>query len=435
MQPGRRTGMERRTFLGLLAIPALAELLVACGGSENGIANPSGVATLKGTAKRTAGGDPSAAATAVNAFAGDLFARLAPTDATKNLVFSPLSIAVALAMVSAGSKGATLAEIDGALHVTDPTGIHHSMNALTAAFDATNKSQSLAAQGGTGEQTVKVHITNSLWAQQGLALAPTYLDTLSAEYGTGVQTVDYASDTESARIAINRWVDDATEGRIPELLDNGVLTPDTLLTLVNAVYLNASWAEPFEIARTKGETFTTADDRSVGVQMMHRGGALPYAEGGDWQAVELPYAFGDLGMVMAMGRTPTTPLPDIDQLAPQLQSRTVVLGMPKFDFGTATGLSDTLKAMGIATAFTDTADFSGITTGAALFITDVVHQANITVDEQGTEAAAATAAAMAGTSAPTDVVELTLNRPFTFWLRERSTGAVLFMGRVNDPAA
>jgi serpin B len=109
--------------------------------------------------------------------------------------------------------------------------------------------------------------------------------------------------------------------------------------------------------------------------------------------------------------------------------------MPKFDFGTATGLSDTLKAMGIATAFTDTADFSGITTEAALFITDVVHQANITVDEQGTEAAAATAAAMAGTSAPTDVVELTLNRPFTFWLRERSTGAVLFMGRVNDPAA
>jgi serpin B len=431
--------MERRTFLGLLALPAVAQLVAACGDSGGDAVGPSAAKTaaLKGTAARiTSGVDPSAAAGSVNAFAADLFDQLTTADPTKNLVFSPLSIAVALAMVSGGAKGTTLAELDGVLHVTDPRNIHRSMNGLTAAFDAANRTQSLAAQGGEGVHEVKVHITNSLWAQSGLRLEQPYLDLLSSEYGAGMETVDYAADAERARVAINAWVEDATEGRIPELLVEGALSPSTLLTLVNAVYLKANWADSFLEAATKDEPFTNAAGDRVTAHMMHGGGEWPYGEGEGWQAVEVPYAFGDLGMVLAVGATAGTPLPDAEQVFPQLAPHRVQLGLPKFDFGTATSLGATLQAMGVTTSFTDRADFSGITADANLFITDVVHQANITVDETGTEAAAATAATMAGTAAPADPpAVVNLDRPFTFWIRERGTGAVLFMGRVNDPTS
>ena len=430
--------MERRQFIALLALPAVAQALAACGEDDDPFANSTKGrrSSLQGSAARvTADADPTAATAAVNAFGADLFELLAAKDPNANLVFSPASIAIALAMTSAGAKGQTLDEIDGVLHITDPAGIHRSMNGLAAAFDACNKTKSLAAEGGDGSHEVKVSITNSLWSQDGLTLTPAFLDTLSAEYGAGVETVDYAGDTEAARVAINDWVADATEDRIPELLDEGVLTADTLLTLVNAVYLKANWANEIYPEATTGTPFTTAAGDTVTAQMMRTGGDLPYAEGDGWQATALPYAFGDLDMVFAVGDAAATPLPDAAVLFPQLATRTVQLGLPRFDFATNTTLGDTLAAMGMSTAFSDTADFSGITTDAQLFITDVVHQANITLDEKGTEAAAATAAVMAGTSAPTDVAVVTLDRPFTFWLRHTATGAVLFMGRVNDPTA
>jgi serpin B len=430
--------MERRQFIAVLTLPAVAQLLAACGEPDDPFENSTKGrrASLQGAAPRvTSGADPAAATAAVNAFGADLFELLAAKDPNANLVFSPASIAIALAMTSAGAKGLTLEEIDGVLHVTDPAGIHRSMNGLTATFDACNKSKSLVAEGGEGEHAVKVSITNSLWSQDGLTIAPAFLDTLSAEYGAGVETVDYANDSEAARVAINEWVADATEDRIPELLSEGVLTAETLLTLVNAVYLKANWANEIYPEATTGTPFTTAAGNEVTAQMMRTGGDLPYAEGDGWQATALPYAFGDLDMVFAVGDTATTPLPDSSVLFPQLASRTVELGLPKFDFATNTTLGDTLAAMGMPTAFSDTADFSGITTEAQLFITDVVHQANITLDEKGTEAAAATAVVMAGTSAPVDVAVVTLDRPFTFWLRHVATGAVLFMGRVNDPTA
>jgi serpin B len=416
----------------------VAHLLAACGEPDDPFENSTKGrrASLQGSAARvTTGTDPAAATAAVNAFGADLFELLAAKDPNANLVVSPASIAIALAMTSAGAKGLTLEEIDGVLHVTDPAGIHRSMNGLVATFDACNKSKSLVAEGGEGEHEVRVSITNSLWSQDGLTLTPAFLDTLSAEYGAGVETVDYANDSEAARVAINEWVADATEDRIPELLSEGVLTAQTLLTLVNAVYLKANWANEIYPQSTTGTPFTTAAGDTVTAQMMRTGGNLPYAEGDGWQATALPYAFGDLDMVFAVGDTTTTPLPDSSVLFPQLASRTVELRLPKFDFATNTTLGDTLAAMGMPTALSDRADFSGITADAQLFIADVVHQANITLDEKGTEAAAATAAVFAGTSAPTDVAVVTLDRPFTFWLRHVATGAVLFMGRVNDPTA
>jgi len=430
--------MERRHFIALLALPAVAQVLAACGDDDDPFANSTQGrrASLQGSAARvTTGADPAAAAAAVNAFGADLYEQLVAANPTANLVFSPASIAIALAMTSAGAKGQTLDEIDGVLHVTDPAGIHRSMNGLSAAFDACNKTKDLTAEGGDGSHEVKVSITNSLWAQAGLTLTPAFLDTLSAEYGAGVETVDYATDAESARVAINDWVADATEDRITELLSEGVLTAETLLTLVNAVYLKANWANEIYPQATIDSPFTTAKGDTVTAPMMRTGGDLPYAEGDGWQATALAYAFGDLDMVFAVGDTADTPLPDASVLFPQLAARTVQLGLPRFDFATTTNLGDTLGTMGMSTAFSDTADFSGITTDAQLFITDVVHQANITLDEKGTEAAAATAVVMAGTAAPVENSEVILDRPFTFWLRHVTTGAVLFMGRVNDPTA
>ncbi len=429
--------MERRSFLALLAVPAVAQLLASCGDDSEPPETKGRRASKQSSAARvTTGADPTAAAAAVNAFAADLHEQLLAANPTANLVFSPASIAIALAMTSAGAKGATLAEMDGVLHVADAAAIHRSMNGLAASFDACNKAKDLAAEGGEGTQAVKVSITNSLWSQDGLQLEPAFLDTLAAEYGAGVETVDYSTDTAGARSTINDWVADATEDRIPELLGDGVLTRDTLLTLVNAVYLKANWAAEILPQATEDEPFTTAAGTTVTVPMMHTGGQLAYAEGDGWQATSLAYAFGDLEMVFAVGDTATTALPDSSVLFPQLSTRLVQLGLPRFDFATNANLGAILTAMGMATAFSDRADFSGITADAALFISDVVHQANITLDEKGTEAAAATAVVMAGTSAPIDPpAVITLDRPFTFWLRHTGNGAVLFMGRVNDPTA
>jgi serpin B len=429
--------MERRLFLALLALPAVTRLLAACGERQTASPDTHKRASLQGTAKRiTTGADPATATAAVNAFAADMYERLTAAEPNVNIVFSPASIALALAMTSSGARGATLTEMDQVLHIADPAGIHRSMNALSAAFDACTKSKDLAAEGGTGTANVKVAITNSLWGQAGLTFEPSFLDLLSAEYGAGMETVDYASDPEAARATINQWVADQTEQRINELLAKGIISRDTLLTLVNAVYLKATWATQFYVAATTPATFTTGDGRSVNVDMMHTGGTLLFAHGPGWKAVELDYAFGDLGFVVAMGDDATSSMPQAAAVFSTLAPTLVTLGLPKFDIGAAIQLGDMLKAMGMPTAFAESADFSGITAQADLLISDVVHQANITVDEHGTEAAAATAVVGMATSAPIDPpIPFEVDRPFTFWLREKTTGAILFMGRVADPAA
>ncbi len=429
--------MQRRTFLQLLAIPAVAQVFTACaadakksGGTSNG------ASSLRGDAARvTTGTDAAAATAAVNAFADDLFLHLTTVDPTANLVFSPASIALALAMTSAGAKGATLAEMDTVLHITDPSTIHRSMNGLAAALDAANATQDNTTQGGEGTSEVQLSVANSLWGQTGLNFEQAFLDLLSSEYGAGMELVDYKVDPEAARHAINGWVASETHDRIPELLANGVITVDSRLTLVNAIYLKANWYDSFDKQLTVTETFAgSAGD--VDVEMMHTSRRFAYAAGDGWQAVELPYVFGELAMVVAVGDTSATVMPTITDMNSVLAERLVELGFPKFDIETSVSLADTLKEMGMPTAFGD-ADFSGMTTDEQLVIGDVIHQANITVDEDGTEAAAATAVVMVATSAPVelDPVTLTIDRPFTFWLRARSTGAVVFMGRINDPSA
>lgn len=428
--------MQRRTFLQLLTVPAVAQVLAACGDDSTTSGGESGnVSSLRGNAPRINDGtDPTAAAAAVNAFADDLFLHLTTVDPVANLVFSPASIALALAMTSAGAKGATLQEMNEVLHITDPSTIHRSMNGLDSALAAVNKSKDNTTDGGEGVSEVQLSIANSLWGQSGLSFEQAFLDLLSSEYGAGMELVDYIGDPEAARQAINEWVATETRDRIPELLAQGVITVDSRLTLVNAIYLKANWNETFDKDLTSKEMFASpAGD--VEVDMMHTSQRMAYASGDGWQAVEMPYVFNELTFVVALGEGTDTVMPSIAEVTASLADHMVELAFPKFDIETSVSLADALKALGMPTAFDESAaDFSGMTTQDQLVIGDVIHQANITVDEEGTEAAAATAVVMVATSLPPPAT-LIVDRPFTFWLRARTTGAVIFMGRVNDPSA
>jgi serpin B len=302
------------------------------------------------------------------------------------------------------------------------------MNALTTQL------QSLA----DGE--VQLSLANSVWGQRDVGFQPDFLDLLAAEYGSGMDLVDFRTDPEAARAAINEWVDQQTKQRISELLPVGSITTETTVALVNAIYLKAAWELPFIAELTGDSPFTTAAGDTVDVPTMRRTAQFAYATGDGWQAVELPYANSSLAMLIFL------PEPDFLQLFEEiflvtdatayLQPQQVQLAMPRFDIESKFSLADQLAQLGMPLAFDiDDADFSGITTDLPLYLSAVVHQANITVGEEGTEAAAATAVVAVAGAAPTEVqpIAMTIDRPFVFALRDRSTDTMLFLGRVGDP--
>jgi len=386
---------------------------------------------------------PAAAASvgaATNAFAADLYALLAATNGDDNVVFSPYSAAVALAMTSEGARGQTASEIDAILH-TDLAG-----GDLAAGFNGLD--QALAAIPGEypfGDVMVDLDLStaNQLFGQVGFGFEPEFLDTLAADYGAGMRLVDYLAATEDARQQINGWVGDQTRDRIPELIPKGVLNEDTRLVLTNAVYLNAPWQHRFAAAGTADAPFTRLDGTQVNVPLMHLNSPRgTYGDGPGYQAVELPYVGGQLSMLVVVpdaGEFESIEASlDANQIAgfrSSLRGVGLDLSFPKFEFRTQSPLKDALTQLGMPTAFTDAADFSGITSDAPLAIAEVLHEAFIAVDEEGTEAAAATAVIAFATSAPAEFVELTVDRPFLFFIQERETGATLFMGRVTDPTA
>jgi len=347
-------------------------------------------------------------------------------------------VALALAMARAGARGETAAEMDVVLGAVASDEHAGWLNALDAA---------LAGRSGTFPDAVgkpypvALRIANAPFAQRGMTLVPAYLEALASRFGAGLRLVDYRADPEAARRQINGWVDEQTVQRIPELLVPGIITTDTRLTLVNAIYLKAPWLTPFSPEATKPGAFSRPDGSTVDVPMMSLSESLPYAEGTGWRAVELPYVGGSLALTIivpdSMAAFQSSLTPDLlAGLTGALQPRSVQLALPKFGIESKTDLATTLAAMGMPLAFDpDRADFSGITTEERLVISAVIHQANIDVDEKGTEAAAATAVVMRATGAPAEPVALRVDRPFLFALRDVPTGAILFLGRIADPSA
>lgn len=378
--------------------------------------------------------DAALAAAAINDFGLELLREATAHD--ENAVLSPASIALALAMARAGARGDTAAEMDEVLRGAASDEHAGWLNALDAA---------LATRSGTfkdrfsKDADVLLRIANQSFAQAGFPWEDAYLDALAARFGAGLRLVDFEQHAEETRLAINAWVAEQTAQRIPELLPQGSVDELTRLVLVNAIYLKAAWFIPFQEDLTKPGAFTRLDGTKIDVPTMHDTSGFRYAEGRGWQAVELPYVGRQLAMLIV--------LPDdlsafeagldgtgLEAITAALEDRRVKLSLPRFGIESKLNLNEVLAGMGMPLAFDpEHADFSGITPVDDLYVTGVIHQANIDVDEEGTEAAAATGIVMGITSMPPEPIPMTVDRPFLFALRDLETGAVLFLGRVVEP--
>jgi serpin B len=337
-------------------------------------------------------------------------------------------------MVLPGAQGATADEITTALHSQlDPERV----TAAAGTLDRVLLEQARADE-------LDLRISNAVWIQDGLALRRQFERTLVEAFGAGLHLVDFRRDPEAARRAINQLVSDQTVGKIPQLFDAGAIQRDTLLVLTNAIYLQARWLQAFDPEETRPEPFHLLDRGTTEVVMLHRQASLGYAQGDGWRAVELPYQGGRLVMDII--------LPDEDrfsrfradleaeplrELFGAFAARQVRLALPKFAFDSHFDLGPPLQALGVRLAFTDFADFSGITEEGSLRVDRVVQRAHVEVDERGTTAAAATGGTMQLVSmvAPRAPIELRVDRPFLFVVRDRMTGTLLFVGQVTNPSA
>jgi serpin B len=380
--------------------------------------------------------DLAAAAAAANQFAFELFRQGAP--AGQNAVISPLNVRHALALAWAGAGGQTREAMASAMHFSGGSEAEDAQHLALAGLVA----HALTAQGEADERP-EVSFASRIWVQEGLGLTDGFRPRIEAAYGSGFEAIDIGGDPEGARGRINQWVSGQTRDRIPEVLPMGSISGDTRLVLSAAVYLNAGWVGPFEPESTRDGSFTLAGGEPVDVPMMHQTRWRDHAVTDSYTAVELPYANSPLAMLVVMPTAATLEQFESEMDAPawaaiveSLGSAEVRLTMPKFEFDTAADLSDPLRAMGMGVAFTENADFSRMTRDEELMIGGVFHGAFLRVDEAGTEAAAATAVTMNVTSAPMEEPEpvvVTIDRPFMLAIRDRETGAVLFLGRVVDP--
>ena len=372
-----------------------------------------------------------------NAFAFDLYHALqAEAD---NLFFSPYSVSTALAMTYAGARGETARQMADTLHFTlSQDRLHSAFNALDLQIAPDGEDEDAGAE----EKDFTLNVANSLWGQQDYAFLPEFIDLLAENYGAGMRLVNFA-DSEPTRKTINDWVSEQTEDRIKDLIPQGAITSYTRLVLANAIYFDASWLHPFDEALTREGTFNLLDGGQVSVPMMAASEpmGLLYARGTGYQAVDLPYVGDRASMTIIVPDSgnfadfeAALNADQVEAILTSLERKSVALTLPKFSYELNVSMKDTLEDMGMPDAVTcGIADFSGMDGARELCITGVFHKAFVAVDEAGTEAAAATAVVMGRTSMPMIDVELTVDRPFIYLIRDTETGSILFLGRVLAP--
>lgn len=344
---------------------------------------------------------------------------------------SPFSISIALAMTYAGARGDTAETMADTLHFAlEQADLHPAFNALD---------QTLEEREDPDDGTVKLNIANALWPREGLTLREEFLDTMAAQYGARPVELDFGSEPEKSRETINEWVADKTEGKIDELIPEGELNANPPLVLTNAIYFLGDWLEEFDEGDTYNTEFTTLEGGTGGVSMMSQSESFPYAEVDGHQLIELPYVGEETSMVVllpAQGAFETfeTELDAarLDELLTALDEQHGQIDLPRFELETSYVLPDVLEELGMGVAFSGEADFSGMVEGGGLFIDNVLHDAFVAVDEEGTEAAAATGVSMGDSAGPSKQFEMIVDRPFLFLIRDRPTDAVLFLGRVVD---
>jgi serpin B len=384
-----------------------------------------------------------------NAFAVQLYSQLQTKGG--NLFFSPESISTALAMVYAGARGDTASEMEDTLQFSlPPERLHPAMGALLSDLNAAHDGYQL-------------RVANALWAQQGYAFLDDFLNLTKADYGAGFNQVDFKSAHAAARLIINQWVEQRTEDKIKDLIPPGALDNTTRLVLTNAIYFKGDWQTPFDKAQTKDEDFHASPAQNIRTPLMHRAGKFNYLNGGTFQALEIPYKGAELSMIVFLPND-AGGLPAFERSLTSYNMRQwlgglqpaprVVLTLPKFKIEAGFGLKDTLKAMGMKKAFDGSmADFSGMAShqtmhrdgnsiggnppSGNLYISAVIHKAYVDVDEEGTEAAAATAvvgkAYVTGRHVPIPLIIFRADHPFVFLIRDNRSGGILFIGRITDP--
>jgi len=388
-------------------------------------ASSASAAETSGAAARRPEQKEPAVISAGNSFAFKLYKRLATGDG--NVFFSPYSITVALAMTLEGARGGTAAEMEKVLELPG--------EAARRKFFAPDLD-------GIGDR-LGVDIANAFWADKTRKFLPRYVKLLKKDYKAAAFGADFASATEKARLEINAWTEKHTRGKIKDLFPENSLTTLTRLVLVDAIYFKGDWETAFDKTKTSEADFFTTPESTVTVSMMERTGKkarFNYAETDDLQLLELPYKKGGLSMLVILpaqdGLKKLEEALSPEKLAAwksELHSERVDVFLPKFILKARYSLPETLAEMGMPTAFTKAADFSGMDGTKDLYIQQVVHQGFVEVNEEGTEAAAATGVSMALKSMPMPATQFRADRPFLFLIQEQETGRILFLGRVQKP--
>lgn len=407
----------------------------ACGSSPAGSTPPEGAEEIRSANARLSvasvpSGHVDILARSQAEFGFDLYGE---AEKDGNFIYSPISLSVALGMTYAGARGTTRDEMRAVFgaDLTDEQ-FHAAFNALDQALESRGENAS-----DVSGNPFALNVVNQIWGQTGETFEAPFLNTLAENYGAGLYALDFAANADPSRITINDWVAAQTNDKIVDLLQPGTITADTRLVLTNAIYFNASWDEPFDPANTANADFTRLDSSTVNVPFMNHSFRTTCGGTSGVQLVELPYDGGEVSMIVAVpddfASFESSLSAGIVDVASSMTDCYATLSLPKFEARASFSAKEALESLGMPTAFSGDADFTGIRASGGLAISDVVHQAFIRVDEQGTEAAAATAVVIGETSAPTPVV-LSANKPFFFFIRDNATNAVLFAGRVVDPS-
>ena len=362
-----------------------------------------------------------------NGFAFDLYGRYGAGD--DNILFSPYSISTALSMTYEGARGETADEMEVVFGLLE---------------DSSDRLPSVAGIYNTlndEDREYALHTVNALWVQQGYPVVEDYVNAIVGYYGGDVNALDFISEPDESRVTINEWVEERTNDRIKDLFPGGSIDADVRLVLTNAIYFKGDWLTEFDEEATGEEEFHVSPTKTVTVDMMRlRGETFNYAETDTLQVLELPYTGEDVSMLILLPREGSMGEVEAQLSADNLgewiglmEATDVNVQLPRFTFETKYFMMEDLAEMGMPTAFTGAADFSGMTGSRDLFIDKVIHQAFIEVNEKGTEAAAATGVLMRLSAA---ALEETFNadHPFVFLIRDVDTGLIMFMGRVTDPS-
>jgi serpin B len=368
-------------------------------------------------------------ATGNNQFALELFAKLRKEEG--NLFCSPFSVSTALAMTSVGARGKTADEMSQVLHLpADRESAHTAFAALIQQLNAAND-----------KRGYQLAVANALWGARGYGFKREFLDHTRKHYGAGLTELDFINETEKSRETINRWVEKETRDKIKDLLSPGILGADTRLVLTNAIYFKGDWADKFDKKATIDEQFHLAGEQKVKAPMMHRTGDYGYFENDLVQVLAMTFKGRELSMIFVLPRKNGT-LPEVEAKATPENVRTwlagirgseIVVALPKFEITKKTEMADTLREMGMKSALSPSADFSGMSEKEGLMISDVIHKAYVAVNEEGAEAAAATGVVMKATAMPVRRI-FRADHPFLFMIRDNKSGGILFIGRVANPA-